>query len=300
MSSPPPPPGSGQFQIQTNTGQRAPAAINIANYLFQNSILKQRSGLLDNKTDIEFFKYKRFERALLSDDYKSKQQNPKNGLIPIANAQEVQKIFVLLIQNQLILPINKLHYSEVKAIKGWKPVRDKPTFKRAEKAVIDPKSYFGWLYTRPNPYILLYSILAIAGVFTIILFPLWPTFMRRGVWYLSMGALGLIALFFVIAIIRLIIYIVSLVAFPKPFWLFPNLFADCGVIESFIPLYGWEEPKKKKSKKSKKASKQSTESSGEKIEPLVSKDDKSATGAETKPSNGETKSRKVILEEVKE
>ncbi|KAI5955796.1 SEC62 [Candida jiufengensis] len=293
------PPGQGQVQIQTG-GQRSPAALNIANYLFQNSILKQRSGLLDNKTDIEFFKYKRFERALLSDDYRSKQQNPKNGLIPIANAQEVQKIFVLLIQNQLILPINKLHYSEVKAIKGWKPIRDKPTFKRADKAVIDPKSYFGWLYTKPNPYILLYSILAIAGIFTVILFPLWPNFMRRGVWYLSMAALGLIGLFFIIAIIRLIIYIISLVAFPKPFWLFPNLFADCGVIESFIPFYGWEEPKKKKSKKSKMSSTKPSNGSSNEIEPILTSKEKSATGSETHKSNGESKNRKVTLEEVAE
>ena len=34
---------------------------------------------------------KRLQRALLSDDYKQKQQNPKNGLIPVANNEDVQK-----------------------------------------------------------------------------------------------------------------------------------------------------------------------------------------------------------------
>ncbi|KAL6453661.1 SEC62 Translocation protein SEC62 [Candida maltosa Xu316] len=292
MSAPAQQPQSGQFQVPTST-QRSPIATNVANYLFQNPILKQRTGLLDNTNDIEFFRYKRFERALLSDDYKQKQQNPKNGLVPITNTEDVQKIFVLLIQNQLLLPVTKLHYAEIKAVKGWKPNKDKPTLKRADKAVIDSNSYYGWLYQKPNPFILLYSVLAIAGVFTVILFPLWPNFMKRGVWYLSMGALGLIGLFFLTAIVRLIIYIISLVAFPKPFWLFPNLFEDCGVIESFQPVYAWEEPKKKKSKKKSKQSVVADEK--------VGGDSVKATGSE--PSNGSAGpavKRKVTLEEVDE
>ncbi|KAI3403898.1 SEC62 [Candida oxycetoniae] len=313
------PPPNGQFHVKT-TAQRSPVAINIANYLYKNPILKQRTGLLDNATDLEFFRFKRFERALLSDDYKAKQQNPKSGLIPIPDVQEVQKVFVMLIQNQLVLPVEKLHYAQIKAVKGWKPNKEKPTLKRADKAVIDPNSYFGWLYSKPNPYIMLYSILAIVGVFTIILFPLWPNFMRRGVWYLSMGALGLIGLFFAIAIVRLIIYIFSLLAFPQPFWLFPNLFEDCGVIESFKPLYAWEESKKqKKSKKGKKGksseavkdsvvekgkekkkeAQEETNSESEKIEPIVIKQDKKASGVEPS-SNGTTTKRKVTIEEIAE
>lgn len=285
---------NGQFQVATST-QRSPVANNIANFLFQNPILKQRTGLLNNTTDIEFFRFKRFQRALLSDDYKEKQKNPKNGLIPINNAQDVQNVFVLLIQNQLLLPVTKLHYAEIKQVKGWKPNKEKPTLKKADKAVMDPNTYYAWLYQKPNPFILLYSVLAIAGVFTVILFPLWPNFMKRGVWYLSMGALGLIALFFLTAIVRLIIYIISLVAFPKPFWLFPNLFEDCGVIESFQPVYGWEEPKKKKSKKKSQNAVASTPVAEEK----VGSDKAKTTGSEVSNSTSAGK-RKVILEEVDE
>ena len=292
--SAPTPPQTGQFQVATSA-QRSPVAVNIVNYLFQNPILKQRTGLLDNTNDIEFFRFKRLQRALLSDDYKQKQQNPKNGLIPVANNEDVQKVFVLLIQNQLLLPLQKLHYAEVKAVKGWKPNKEKPTLKRADKAVMDPDVYYGWLYQKPNPYILLYSFLAIAGVFAVILFPLWPNFMKRGVWYLSMGALGLIALFFATAIVRLIIYIISLVAFPKPFWLFPNLFEDCGVIESVQRVYAWEEPKKKKGKKKK-------EPKLEVVEEKVgsSSGDVKVTGSELSNGSSTTGKRKVTLEEVEE
>lgn len=62
-----------------------------------------------------------------------------------------------------------------------------------------------------------------------VMFPLWPPFMRQGVWYLSIGLLGLVGAFFVLAIIRLILWAFSKV-FGKPFWLFPNLFADVGVV----------------------------------------------------------------------
>lgn len=281
--------GNGGVQIQMSQ-QRSPVAVSVANYLFKNSILKQRTGLLNNSTDIDFFRYKRLERALLSDDYKQKQKNPKNGLVPINDTTEVQKMLILLIQSQLIMPIQKLHYAEVKAVKGWKPNKEKPTVKRSDKALIDPDAYYGWLYLKPNPFILLYSFLAISGVFAIILFPLWPTSMRRGVWYLSMGALGLIALFFAIAIVRLIIYIISLIVCPKPFWLFPNLFEDCGVIESFQPLYGWEEPKKKKSKRSKKNG----------ANPPVGGQQQSDTAKTSgaKVTNGSAEKRRVTLEEV--
>lgn len=276
----------GQVQVPTSD-KRSVAAVNLANYLRDNKLLKARTGLLNNKTDIDFFKYKRYKRLLLSEEYKQKQSNPKNGLIPIELSEDADKAFIMLIQNQMVIPTQKLHFAEIKAIRGWKPNKSKPTLKPIGNATIEPQAYFGWTYSKPNPYIFLYGLLTIVGVFAVILFPLWPIFMKKGVWYLSMGALGLIGVFFGIAIVRLIIYIVSLVASPKPFWLFPNLFEDCGVIESFQPLYGWEEPKKKKVKKGKK-----TETTSD------IKSEASTTGSQTS-ANGTVK-RKVTLEEVDE
>lgn len=276
--------------------QRSPVAVALANYAVGNPILKERTGLLNNKDDIQFFRFKRFSRALLSDDYKKK--HTKFGLPPIESEQDAQKAFVMLIQNQMILPVQKLHYAEVKQVRGWKPNKSKPTLRRTDKAVLEGDVYFAWTYAKPNPYIVLYSILAIVGVFTVILFPLWPNFMKRGVWYLSMGMLGLIGLFFAIAIVRLIIYIISVVALPKPFWLFPNLFADCGVIESFQPLYGWEEPKKKKGKKGGKIEGAEGKSEGAVSEGTEGKSEGTSTGAET--SGSLPQERKVLLEEVDE
>lgn len=283
------PPGSGTVPI--NASQRSPLIISVANFLKDNKILKQRTGLLNNTEEAEFFRFKRLQRALLSDEYKKQQKNPKYELIPIKDEEEANKIFLQLLSSQMIIPIDKLHYSEIKQVKGWKPNRSKPTLRPSKKASFEPNGYYVWNYNKPNPFILLYSFLFIAGVFAIILFPLWPMFMRIGVWYLSMGLLCLIGLFFLIAIIRLIIFAITYLVLPQAFWLYPNLFEDCSVIESFKPLYAWDQPKssKKKSKKSKGGLSESTDSSTS----------ATATGSDSTGSGSTTK-RKVVLEEVDE
>ena len=63
-----------------------------------------------------------------------------------------------------------------------------------------------------------------------VMFPLWPPIMRLGVWYLSMVVLALIGLFFVIAIIRLIFYIITIIVASPGIWIFPKLFADVGFV----------------------------------------------------------------------
>ncbi|TXT08782.1 hypothetical protein VHUM_02910 [Vanrija humicola] len=88
-------------------------------------------------------------------------------------------------------------------------------------------------------------LVMLAGV----MFPLWPTSLRVGVWYLSVGALGLIGAFIVLAIIRLIFWCITKIFMSKAIWMFPNLFEDVGFVDSFIPLWAWDEPKKKKLRK---------------------------------------------------
>lgn len=63
-----------------------------------------------------------------------------------------------------------------------------------------------------------------------VMFPLWPPIMRLGTWYLSIAVLGLIGLFFAIAIVRLIFYIITVIATPPGIWIFPKLFADVGFV----------------------------------------------------------------------
>lgn len=54
--------------------------------------------------------------------------------------------------------------------------------------------------------------------------------MRQGVSYLSMGVLGLIALFIGVAVVRLIVWMATSVVLRKGIWWFPNLFEDVGFV----------------------------------------------------------------------
>jgi translocation protein SEC62 len=87
----------------------------------------------------------------------------------------------------------------------------------------------------------LYAGGALLLVIAIVLFPLWPLFMRQGVWYLSMGVLGLIGLFFAMAIVRLILFIITMFTVSPGLWLYPNLFEDVGFFDSFRPAWAWHE-----------------------------------------------------------
>jgi len=83
----------------------------------------------------------------------------------------------------------------------------------------------------------------------IVMFPLWPPVMRLGVWYLSMGALGLLGLFFLMAIFRLILFCITYLVWSPGLWLYPNLFEDVGFFDSFRPVWAWHKVKKPKQQK---------------------------------------------------
>ena len=71
-------------------------------------------------------------------------------------------------------------------------------------------------------------LVILAGV----MFPLWPPIMRLGAYYVSLAMMGFIALFFAIAIVRLVFWVGSLVFAPPGIWVFPQLFADVGFVSA--------------------------------------------------------------------
>jgi len=120
------------------------------------------------------------------------------------------------------------------------------------------EEYYAWFFEGSQWTTFAGGILMVAIMLAGVMFPLWPPIMRLGVWYLSIGMLGLIGLFFAIAIVRLIFYVITIVVASPGIWIFPKLFADVGFVESFIPLWEWDLPKKKsKKKKGEKSEKKS-------------------------------------------
>lgn len=221
------------------------SVVAVAKLLRHHSELKQRKGLFQSR-QVDFFRYKRFVRALQSGEYVKKSQAQPEVYPPVGTAEDdeagARDVFISLIRAQLVVPCVKLHSAECKD-HGLKPSKDFPTLILSNKAVLQPDEYYVWNY---NPktltdYLIVFGV--IAGILALVCYPLWPVSMRRGSYYLSLGALGLLGLFFVLAIVRLVIYL-STLPFTRSqggFWIFPNLFEDCGVIESFQPLYGYGE-----------------------------------------------------------
>lgn len=92
--------------------------------------------------------------------------------------------------------------------------------------------YFAWFYEGSQWTTYAGGLLMVAIMLAGVMFPLWPPIMRLGVWYISIGMLGLIGAFFGLAIIRLIFYVITIVVASPGIWIFPKLFADVGVVST--------------------------------------------------------------------
>lgn len=214
------------------------------------------------------------------------------------------EIFKLLPLSLLALRVSKIdpHAGHDHApSKPQKRVKGLWTVKIEQQQDITDDLHYVWLYEGPQWRMKLYAVGALILIMTVVMFPLWPVTLRIGVWYLSMGFLGLIGLFFAMAIFRLILFCVTVFTVPPGLWLYPNLFEDVGFFDSFRPVWGWQEvscilhligyrsltqissqEKKKKGKKSKK---------GEKGEGSKGADAAIATATATNSGSGEVSRR---------
>lgn len=101
--------------------------------------------------------------------------------------------------------------------------------------------HYVWFYEGSQWRQKAYAVAALLAVVAVVLFPLWPLVLRQGVWYLSMACLGLLAAFFGLAIVRLIIFLITIVTTQPGIWIYPNLFEDVGFFDSFKPSWAWRE-----------------------------------------------------------
>lgn len=182
-------------------------------------------------------------RALSSPAYQK--ARAKNPLLPeVHDRASAENTFKLLPLSLLALRVSKVdpsqgheghNHAKPKRVKGLWTVR----IEQHQEANDD--NYYIWLYEGSQWKQKAYAAGALVLVMAVVLFPLWPLFLRQGVWYLSMGMLGLIGLFFAMAIVRLILFIITMFAAPPGLWLYPNLFEDVGFFDSFRPVWAWQE-----------------------------------------------------------
>lgn len=229
---------SSEVQIGApNLSQVTPQALAVANFLRHNRALKQRQGIYKGKRH-DFFRVKRALRALESPEYKKRAATNGSNLPAVENKEQAIAALRLLPLNKLAFRVRKLETKEALQT-NQKPVYGTPVLDIMQQQDFEDDMYYIWFHEPIQTVTYIYAALALVAVFAIVLFPLWPVKMRIGVWYLSMGVLGLMGLFFAIAILRLILFTVTFVVAKPGLWIFPNLFEDVGFIESFIPLYAW-------------------------------------------------------------
>jgi translocation protein SEC62 len=200
--------------------------------------LKNRVGVIAGKR-ADYFKAKGAIKALLSPAY------AKLGTVPkVSDEQEAKQLLTTLIPYAFYLRAERGGPSGPKS-SSPKMLQIIPQ----QGAPVEPDHFFVWFYEGSQVTTYLGGALMVGVILAGVMFPLWPQVMRIGVWYLSMAVLGLVGLFFALAIVRLIFYIITIIVASPGIWIFPKLFADVGFVESFIPVWEWDIPKKKRTKK---------------------------------------------------
>jgi translocation protein SEC62 len=188
------------------------------------------------------FLVKRAIRAIESPAYAKAAAKKNSKLPPVTDRASAENVFKLLPLSLLALRVSKVdphaghnHAKPKNRVKGlW-------TVKVEQHQETDPMMHYVWLYEGPQWKQKAMAAAVVAGIFAVVLFPLWPIMLRQGVWYLSVGMMGLLGLFFAMSIFRLILFCITVFAVPPGLWLFPNLFEDVGFFDSFKPLWGWQE-----------------------------------------------------------
>jgi translocation protein SEC62 len=187
---------------------------------------------------------KRALRAMQSDAYAAARK--KNPALPeITDRASLENAFKLLPLSMLALRVVKADEHEGhdhppakkqgKRVKGLWTVRIEPQQEAGDNM------YYVWLWEGSQVMRKVYAALALAAIFAIVCYPLWPLKLRQGGYYLSWGFLCFMGLFFAMAIFRVILFCVTYFVLPPGFWLFPNLWEDVSVIDSFKPVWAWHE-----------------------------------------------------------
>jgi translocation protein SEC62 len=251
----------------------------VIDWLRNKSGIKVKTGALAGKRQ-DYFKGKHAIKALLSPNYLKLGANnvPRQ---PETKEQAREYLHSLIpFTYYLRIQLGPTISPSVKAIQ----INPQQLFQ--------PEEYYVWLIDKNPIKQLFFAACMVLVVLAGVMFPLWPIKMRIGVWYLSVGVLGLIALFFGLAIIRLFLWVLTKLTASPGIWLFPNLFADVGFVDSFIPLWSWDLPPRPSTSSKKKKNKDKASSSSS------SKEKKSSSSSKKRRGGGDATSDKVDVQQA--
>lgn len=195
--------------------------IEIADFLQASKAkLKVTEGILSGRR-LNFFKGKALVNALMRDPFAEHFRRE-----PLEERKDAEQILSKFLSNHLIVPVNIGGTGSKKQLQV-----------NQQDMVFAADKYYVWVYQGSQTMNRLIGIGIVLLIFIGCLFPLWPLWMRTGAYYVSLGLMGLMGLFFALAIFRLVLWLVLKLAIGRGGWLYPNLFADCGFFESFYPVW---------------------------------------------------------------
>ncbi|KAF9437398.1 Translocation protein S62 [Entomortierella beljakovae] len=216
--------------MEANLPPQRPSNLSqVADYLLSpQSGVKKRDGVF-NESRVTYFRGKGAVNSLLKPEFRQTAVGKELGELTRESAAE---LLGSMIPHQFFLKVERPSDPDV----------PKNVLQIVQYQSFSEDGVYLWRYegSQLRARLMAFGLLAIvlAGV----MFPLWPVTLRIGVWYLSVGILILLGLFFAMAIVRLILFMITWVVLKPGVWIFPNLFEDVGFVDSFIPLWGWHEP----------------------------------------------------------
>ncbi|ORX79589.1 translocation protein [Anaeromyces robustus] len=201
----------------------------VAKYLLSSdSKMRTRSGVLNGRR-VEYFKGKAATHALLRKAYSKSKKRPT-----IDNREKAAEYMKELVDNGLILRVNHTPHSKQCSFNQIQDYND--------------DFYYIWIYEGSQLKTLLLGFGILLIVLAGVMFQVWPLKLRRGAYYILVALMWFMVAFFIMVIFRFILYLISLVVCKRSIWLFPNLFADVGIIESFQPVWGYGDEEAEKMK----------------------------------------------------
>jgi translocation protein SEC62 len=108
-----------------------------------------------------------------------------------------------------------------------------------DQVFLDSNDPYVWIYDPATAKSIIVGSLLVIGAIGVCLFPLWPSVVRDGVYYLSVAGAGFLGTVLSLAVFKYILFALIWIATfgNMHFWLLPNLTEDVGFFESFKPLY---------------------------------------------------------------
>lgn len=195
----------------------------VATFLRRSPLVKTHEMIMAERR-VDVFKGSLATKAILSSAFQK-----TRGLPKIADAEEATALLQKLLHAGLIIrakPVNA-RLLQPDLTRTW-----------SDEAV------YAWIYEGSQWMTILGGTALVILVLAFFMFPLWPTGLRYKASILinwgMYGVIGIIGFLLLLSIVRMIFYVITFIALKPGIWIFPNLWADCGVLESFVPLWAWD------------------------------------------------------------